>query len=250
MTSTQTFTYDGLTVPQSFTVPWHIPGTLTVEVRGAAGGRSLGGAGADGTRVGPPGRIAGILDVSALTVLSIIVGGTPAIASPPTAGVAGWLGGDGGGNGGSGGGATAILDGTRVLVAVGGGAGVGVGDSNSGGSGGAGIADGTGGDGPTPAGGGTLTGPGAGDAGGGHPGVGHNGGDGQSGSGGGGGGGYYGGGGGRNGRNGGGGSTWADTAVVSSITIPTASGAAYVTFTWEAADPPPSAGWAVGRLAW
>ena len=247
MTSSRTFTYDGLTVPQSFTVPWHVPGSLTVEVRGAQGGQSLGGWGADGTRSGPQGRIAGILDVDPLTVLSIIVGGTPAIASPPTAGVAGWLGGDGGGNGGSGGGATAVIDGAALLIVAGGGAGVGVGDSNSGGSGGYGISNGTGGDGPTPAGPGTLTGPGAGDAGGGHAGVGHNGGDGQSGSGGGGGAGYYGGGGGRNGRNGGGGSSWADTAVVSSITVP-ATGSARVVFTWEPADPPPPGGWSVGFL--
>ena len=98
MTSTQTFTYDGATVAQSFVVPWHVPGSLTITLLGGGGGMS-GGSGADGRRPGPPGKIAGHLTIAALTSLSIIVGGTPAQYAGPTVGVAGWLGGDGGGTG-------------------------------------------------------------------------------------------------------------------------------------------------------
>ena len=252
MTSTQTFTYDGATVAQSFVVPWHVPGSLTFTMFGGTGGES-GGSGDGGRRPGPPGKIAGHLTIAALTDLAVIVGGAPAQYAGPTVGVAGWLGGDGGGTGtgagGSGGGATAILNGASIIAVAGGGGGSGWDDSNTAGSGGAGISDGTNGDGSGAFGhGGTLTGPGAGGTGA-SPGSGHNGGNG-AGNGGGGGAGYYGGGGAGYSRNGGGGSSWADTAIVSSITVPWGTSVGFVTFTWEPADPPPTGGWSVGSIRW
>ena len=244
----QSFFYDGNTTPQTFVVPWHVPGSLTMTLLGGGGGMSGGPGATDGRRPGPQGRIGGTLTIAALTSLSIIVGGTPGQYAAPTVGVAGWLGGDGGGSGtgagGSGGGATAILNGASIIAVAGGGGGSGWTDSNSAGAGGAGISNGGGGDGAIPAGGGTLTGPGAGGNGG-SAGSGHNGGDG-AGNGGGGGAGYYGGGGSGGVRNGGGGSSWADTAVVSSLTVP-AIVSPRVVFTWEPADPP-SSGWSVGFI--
>lgn len=256
-----TFAYTG--AAETWFVPRHAAGTLTVTVAGGKGHDAsvTGGLRASG---GSGGIIAGVLDVTEGTPLTLIVGGgSPANETARV--LTGWgpyLGGEGGDGGtgsdtnaqGGGGGAASeirlssnISD--RIVVAGGGGGGAGksgfTGRTN-GGHGGSGIGDGSTGD---PSGnragvGATTSAVGAGGvsrtAPDGSPGSSGVGGAGASSSrgGGGGGGGYYGAGGGgsasgTDGGTGGGGSSWANTSYLSTITGGANSAPGYITIEWD-----------------
>ena len=256
-----TVRFDPTGSAQSWAVPPHVAGTLTVVCRGGRG--AFGDTGSSGASGGWGGGIAATLSVAAGTTLTII----PGYAAPTAAGYGGFAGGDGGwGVKGRGGMASAVLDGASLIIVAGGGGGGGrdFGGTQVGGPGGRGMSagtDGTGGTAGNYGGGGTLSAGGAAGAwtspgtiptaGSGH--LGGTGGADASWNGGGGGGGYYGGGGGcyawgSYGGGGGGGSSWADTSIASSITDPgfaTLDG--WVEFEYE---PAPHCGWAVGRFAW
>ncbi len=264
---TVTFNYTGSS--QTWTVPRHVPGTLTVRIVGGAGGT---GGPQGGSNGGPGGGAIGTLTLAAGTTLTVDVGGvgTQYQVSPsngPAPG--GWPdGGDGWGRGGAGGGgASRLLTGSTLIAAAGAGGGGGFWSSatsgTTGGAGGDGAGTGIGGNGangtsfPTAGsaggGGGTLSAAGAGGAratsaptaGNGTAGSGGAGGDGGAGSasnfrggGGGGGGGYYGGGGGGGGASfnqgaGGGGSTWVDSSYVTVTGSDLSTGTGLVIFEWE-----------------
>jgi hypothetical protein len=134
---TLTFNYTGST--QTWKVPGHVPGTLTVTMFGAEGGTFEQGGGVFDNRGGYGGYITGLLNVVRGTTLTIGVGGqgttSPTGNTSPTPGGGGPRPGGGGGRYGShannviartaagGGGASEIKIGSTVVAVAGGGGG-------------------------------------------------------------------------------------------------------------------------------
>lgn len=242
VTGSELFEPDGTMA--TFVVPWHVPGTLRVSLRGGAGGRlpHPNGEAGGGARFGCA------LDVAPGVTLRVIAGYSG--RRDPGTSLGPFFGGEGGSGSSSGGTASEVRTSAdiadRIAVAGGGGGGA------TGGGYPAGVVGSTGGpngsgyggaNGSQVAGGaaGAVTGGPAGTAGG--FGAGGNGSPNSPLCGGGGGGWYGGGGGGRlygTEFGGGGGSSWMDTAVCSDLTAGTDPSVVqgFVLFEWEHADPP------------